>query len=137
MDLGERGHCATCVGVPSQIEGDGEGLLEQLHCLLGVAEQEVQAAEVVRELADVDAVGELRIGRACALGVVARQHPVTLAVGYERRLEVGGADRAEVLDALRQLERPLDVVAGGFEVPLALPAARPPRKDVGLERVAR
>src|SRR5581483_1410124 len=58
-------------------------------------------------------------------------------VGDQRSLEVRGADRAEILDALRQLERLLDVVAGGLEVALALPAARTPRKDVRLQRVAR
>ena len=37
---------------------------------------------------------------------------------------------------MRELERALDVVPRSFEVPLALPAARAPREDVGLERVA-
>src|SRR5262249_35927811 len=136
VDLRERRDRPTGVGIPTEVERDGERLLEQLHCLVGVAEQEVQPAEVVRELADMDAMGKLRIGLTGALGVIARQHPVALAVCDERRLEEGGADRAEIFDPLRKLERALDVVPRSFEVTLALPAARAPREDVGLERVA-
>src|SRR5207248_3863181 len=90
-----------------------------------------------RELADVDAVGELPVSLARPLRVVARQYPVALAIGDQRGLEVGGTDRPEVFHALRKLERALDIVPRSFEVALALPAARAPREDVRLEGVAR
>src|SRR5579884_1321986 len=137
MDLRERRNGAAGVGVAPEVEGDRERLLEQLHGLVGVAEQEVETAEVVRELADVNPIRELAVGLPRLLGVVARQHPVALAVGDEGSLEVRGPDRAEILDPLGQLESALDVVAGRLEVALALPAARAPREDVRLERVAR
>ncbi len=137
MDLREGRDRASRVRVSSELERDRERLLEQLHRLLGVPEQEVEPAEVVRELADVDAIGELRVSLPRPLGVVARQHPVPFAVGDERSLEVGSADRAEIVDAARQLERTLDVVACSLVVALTLPAPRAPGKDVRLERVAR
>jgi len=79
MDLRERRDRASRVRVASEVERDRERLLEQLHRLLGVPEQEVEPAEVVRELADVDAIGELRVSLPRPLGVVARQHPVPFA----------------------------------------------------------
>src|SRR5262249_51437832 len=57
--------------------------------------------------------------------------------GDQRGLEVRGTDRPEVFNALRKLERALDVVPRSLEVPLTLPAARAPREDVRLESVAR
>ena len=71
------------------------------------------------------------------LGVVAREHPVALAVGDERGLEVRGADRAGVVRVLGELERALDVLARGLVVALAAPAARAPREDVRAELVGR
>ncbi len=114
-----------------------ERLLEQSDRLVGLAEEEVQAAEVVRELADVNPVRELLVRRARLLGVRAREHPVSFAVGDERRLEVGGADRARIVRVLGELERPLDVLARRLVVALATPAARAPREDVRAKRVAR
>src|SRR6201989_2238762 len=137
MDLREGRDSAAGIGVAPQIERDRERLLQQLHCLLRVAEQEVEPAEVVRELADVDAIRKLRVGLARALGVVPGEHPVAFAIGNERSLEVRGTDRAQILDAPGKLECALDVVARRLEVALALPAARAPREDVRLERVAR
>src|SRR4029079_8891546 len=61
---------------------------------------------------------------------------MALAVGDQRGLEVGGTDGAEIFDPARKLQGALDIVARGFEVPLALPAARAPREDVRLEGVA-
>src|SRR4029077_19869631 len=137
MDLSERRDGPACVRLAPQIERDRERLLEQLNRLVGVAEQEVEPAEVVRELADVDTVGELGVGLACTLGVVPCEHPVAFAVGDERSLEVRSPDRAQILDTTGQLQRALDVVARSLEVALALPAARAPRENVRLERVAR
>jgi hypothetical protein len=59
VNLGKRGDRAAGVGVSSEVERDRERLLEQLHRLLGVAEQEVETTEVVRELADVNAIRKL------------------------------------------------------------------------------
>ena len=137
VNLRQGRNCATGVCVAAQIECDRERLLEQRHRLVGVAEQEVETAEVVRELADVDTVGKLGIRLPSPLRVVAREHPMALAVGDERGLEEGCADRPEILDAAGQLERALDVVARSHEVALPLPAPRAPGKDVGLERIAR
>ena len=102
--------------------------LSRLDRLLGLAEQEVEAAEVVRQLADVRLVGELLVRGTCALGVRAGEQPVALALGDERRLEVGGADRAAVVQRLGQLERALDVFARGLVVALAALAARAPQR---------
>src|SRR5436190_3402361 len=111
MDLGQRGHRLRRVCVATGLEGDAERLLQEADRLVGLAEEEVQAAEIVRQLADVDLVGELLVGSARLLGVVPREHPVPLAVGDERRLEVGGADRARVVRVLGELKRALDVLA--------------------------
>src|SRR5439155_18585812 len=92
-------------------------------------------AEVVRQLPDVHLVGELLVRRACALGVVAREHPMALAVGDERRLEICGADRARIVRILRELERALDVFARGLVVALAAPAPRAPGQDVRAKLV--
>src|SRR5205814_646420 len=84
MDLGERGDRARRVGVAPRLEGDAERFLELRDRLVGLAEQEVHRAEVVRQLADEHAVGELFVRRAGALRIRAREHPVALAVGDER-----------------------------------------------------
>src|SRR5205085_5105182 len=96
---------------------------------------EVQAAEVVRELADMHPVGELLVRSPRPLGVVAREHPVALAVGDERSLEVRRADRAGIVRILGELERALDVLARGLVIALAAPAAGAPGEDVRAERV--
>src|SRR5262249_7008047 len=54
----------------------------------------------------------------------------------QRSLEVRRADRARVVDVLRQLERALDVLSRGLVIALAPPTAGTPREDVRLERVA-
>src|SRR5206468_4855577 len=95
----------------------------------------VQTAEAVRELPDVHAVGELLVRGPCPLRVVAREHPVALAVGDERRPEVRGAYRAGVVGVLSELERALHVLAGGLVVALAAPAAGAPGEDVRAMRV--
>src|SRR5438094_666990 len=50
MDLRERGHGASGVGFLAGVECDRERLLEQLDRVVRVPEQEVEPAEVVREL---------------------------------------------------------------------------------------
>src|SRR3954454_9049884 len=123
VDLRERRDCLRRIGVAAGLERDAERFLQLPDRLLRVAELEVEGAEVIRQLPDVHLVGELLVGGACALGVVACEYPVALAVGDERRLEVGGADRAGIVRVLRELERALDVLAGCFVVELAAPAA--------------
>ena len=61
MDLRERRDSLRGIGVAAGLEGDAERLLQQADRLVGLAEEEVQPAEVVRELADIDAVGELLV----------------------------------------------------------------------------
>src|SRR5579884_1281975 len=52
MDLRERRDGPAGIGVAPEVERDRERLLEELHGLIGVPQQEVEAAEVVRQLAD-------------------------------------------------------------------------------------
>ena len=72
-----------------------------------------------------------------ALCVRARQHPVALAVGDERRLEREVRHGAGVLETGCELERALDVLAGRLEIALAPVAARAPVEDRGTQLVAR
>ena len=62
---------------------------------------------------------------------------MSLPLGDERSLEVRVRDRAPVADVLRELERALDVLAGGDVVALKAMAPRAPAEDVGAEQVAR
>ena len=87
-------------------------------------------AEVVQQPADVRAVGELLVLRLRLLGVRAGEHPVPVALGEHRRLEVGLAEGARVVHRLGELERALDVLARRLVVALAAVAARAPREDV-------
>ena len=137
MNLCERGHGLRSVCITAGLERDPECRLEQHDRLVRLAEQEVQAAEVVRELPDVHLVGELLVRATCLLGVGASEHPVPFAVGDERGLEIRGADRARVIRALCELQRALDVLARGFVVALTAPAPRAPGKDVRTQRVGR
>src|SRR4051812_32081456 len=72
MDLGERGDSLRRIGVAAGLEGDAECFLQEADRLVGLAEEEVQAAEVVRELADVDTVRELLVRGAGLLRVAPR-----------------------------------------------------------------
>ena len=58
-----------------------------------------------------------------ALGERPGAHPVPAALRDERRLEHHVRDGEGVLQPLRELERKLDVLAGGLEVALAPRAA--------------
>ena len=137
MHLGERRDGRRGLFVAPELERDRERLLEVLDRHLGLAEQELEAAEVVQQPADVGAVGELLVLRLRLLRVGAREHPVAVALGEERRLEVRGAERTRVLERLGELERALDVLARGLVVALAAVAARAPREDVQAQLVGR
>ena len=77
----------------------------------------------VADETDVALVVQLLVERLGALGVVAGEHPVTGALGDQRGLEIAVRGHAAVADGLRELERPLGVLARGLEVALAAMAA--------------
>ena len=64
-------------------------------------------------------------------------HPVALAVGDDRRLEVQIRRRPLVVQAFGQLERTLDVLTCGLQVAAAPVAARAPRENVRAGPVGR
>src|SRR5439155_16570280 len=76
-------------------------------------------------------------GGLLALGVRAGQDPVALPVGDDRSLEVDVRGRALVVQALGELERALDVLPRGLEIPAPSVAARPPGEDVGAKVIRR
>src|SRR5581483_832409 len=80
----------------ADLAGDRERLLEALDRPLGLAEQEVEDAEVVQQAADVRAIGQLLVRRLRPLRVRPREHPLPVALGDERSLEVRLAERARI-----------------------------------------
>src|SRR4051795_1288696 len=108
-----------------------------LDCLLGLAEMEVKATEVVEQPADVSLVVDLLVVGLCALSVIARLDPVPHPLADKRSLEERIRGLARIVERLRELESALDVLARCFEVPLAPVAARAPAEDVGAKTVAR
>ena len=137
VHLRERRDRGRRVLVASDLERDREGVLQMLDRLLGLAEQELEPAEVVQQAADVDAVGELLVLVLRPLRVRAREHPVAAALGEHRGLEVRLAERATVLQRVGELERALDVLARSLVVALAPVAARAPGERREAELVAR
>src|SRR4029077_13923250 len=103
----------------------------------GLAELEVQAAEVVEQPADVSLVVDLLVVGLRALRVVARLDPVPHPLADKRSLEVRVRRLARIIERLRELERALDIFARCLIVPLAPVAARAPAEDVRAEAVAR
>ena len=67
MNLGDAVVRGRCIVVVSDFEGDAKRVLEQGDRFLGVAEQEVDAAEVVQQAPEVAAVRELLV---CGLGAL-------------------------------------------------------------------
>ncbi len=119
VNLRERGDRGRRVLVAPDLERDRECVLEMLDRLLGLAEQELEAAEVVQQAADVDAVCELLVLTLRPLGIGTREHPVTAALGEHRSLEVRLPERAQILHRIGELECVLDVLARGLVVALA------------------
>src|SRR6266550_2526759 len=105
--------------------------------LLGLAEVEVQATEVVEQPADVSLVVDLLVVGLRALSVIARLDPVPHPLADKRSLEVRVRGLARIVERLRELERALDVLARCFEVSLAAITARAPAEDVRAQTVAR
>ena len=128
--------CAAS-GCDSASTASANDCLQVVDRLLGLAEHELEAAEVEHQAADVALVVQLLVDRLRLLRVVPRGDPVAHALCDERGLEVRVRDRAPVVGAARELERCLDVLAGRLEVALAATAARPPAEDVGAQEVAR
>src|SRR6266545_188113 len=118
VDLGKRRHRLRGVGIVPEVESDAEGLLEMRDSLLRLPEEEIESADVIEQTADVPFLGEILEDRLGLLRVRAGKHPVTLALGDERRLEVDGCLR-------------------GLEVALAPVAARARLEDPRTEQVAR
>ena len=127
---------ATSSSVPCS-SATANASLQPLDRLVGLAEQELEPAEVVEQPADVAAVVQLLVRRLRPLGVRARQHPVPVALGDQRGLEVRLARGAHVVHRLGELERELDVLARRLVVALAAVAARPPGEDARPEEVGR
>src|SRR5215210_1609516 len=119
MNLRERRDGAGGVRLAAVLEEHLERLVQLLDRLLGLPEGEVDAAEVVEDAADGCAVGDLLELRLRLLGVLAGEHPLALALGDERRLEVHARDGARVIEALGQLERALEILTRGLEISLA------------------
>src|SRR5215218_8895612 len=137
MDLRQRRHRCGGLVLIVQLEGDAERLLEPHDRVLRLPEQEVDDAEVVQQPTHVLPVRKLFVLRLRALRVRARQHPVAVALGEQRRLEVHLAEGLRVLLRLGELERALDVLARRLVIALAAVAAGAPREDVGAEEVRR
>src|SRR6266550_1887104 len=82
--------------------------------LLGLAEVEVQATEVVEQPADVSLVVDLLVVGLRALSVIARLDPVPHPLADKRSLEVRVRGLARIVERLRELERALlRSLAGG------------------------
>src|SRR5829696_1187784 len=137
VDLRQRRHRRCGLVLVVQLQRDPERLLEPHDRLVGFPEQELDDAEVVQQPADVLPVCKLFVLGLRALGVRARQNPVAVALGEQRRLEVDLAERLRVLLRLGELERALDVLARRLVIALAAVAARAPRENVGAEEIRR
>src|SRR5829696_1574903 len=137
VDLRQRRHRRCGLVLVVQLQRDPERLLQPHDRLVGFPEQELDDAEVVQQPADVLPVCKLFVLGLRALGVRARQNPVAVALGEQRRLEVDLAERLRVLLRLGELERALDVLARRLVIALAAVAARAPRENVGAEEIRR
>ena len=137
MDLRERRHGLRRVGVVPEVEGDAERFLEVRDRLVGLPERERQAADVVVQPPDVPVLGEILVDRLGLLGVLAREHPVALALGEQRGLEVRVRHRRRSSTPHGELERALDVFLRRLEVALPAVAPRARLEDLRTEEVAR
>src|SRR4051794_25836595 len=103
VDLRERRDGGRDLFVAAGLERHRDRMLEVLDRLLRLAEQELEAAEVVEQPRDVRAVGQLLVLRLRLLGVGAGEHPVPVALGEQRGLEVRRSERTRVVRRLGQL----------------------------------
>ena len=61
---------------------------------------------------------------------------MALAIGDRRSVEISLAERARVADALRKLERALDILPCSLVIAVMSPAARAPGQDARAEQIA-
>jgi hypothetical protein len=137
QNVRERVHGLREVGVAPRLGGSLRGSEEMLLGLLGVAEQEVDAAEVVEDPGGGEHLAVLAVQLERTLGVEARDEPFLPPFRDERRLEERVRLRGLVARARRELEGPFGVARRCVPVPPELMAARPPFVDVGGEHGAR
>src|SRR5438105_4159888 len=76
------------LGGATDLEVEAERFLEQRDGLVRMPEQEVDPAQVVHQATEIAAIGDLLVDRPRPLGVRTCEHPVALAVGDDRGLEV-------------------------------------------------
>src|SRR4051794_13742399 len=126
MDVGERRNDVRRLRIAALVEQHAVRVLQILDRLLGLAEVEVQPAEVVEQPADVTLVTDLLVVGLCPLGVIARLDPVPHPLADERSLEERIRRLARIVERLRELERALDILARSLEVSLPAVAARTP-----------
>src|SRR6266850_2766734 len=69
VNLGDAVDRVCGLHVVSDFEGDADCVLEQVYGLLGMAEEEVDSAEVVQQPAEVAAIRELLVGGLGTLGI--------------------------------------------------------------------
>src|SRR5712691_1793815 len=123
MNLCKRRDRLRCIRVATDLERNGERTLEIRDRVVGLAEQEVQAAEVVEHSAEVLAVAVRLVELLRAFGERARPEPLAIAFCDERCLESDVRNRQRVVESLCKLQRALDVLARGFEIALTARAA--------------
>src|SRR5439155_8320745 len=133
MDMGDAVDRVSGLRVVADLEGDSYRVLEEVHRFFGMAEEEVDPAEVVEQAPEIPAVRQLLVRGLGTLRIGTCKHPVTLAIGDDRRLEVDVGGRALVVQALGQLECAFDVLARGLQIAASAITARAPRKDVGTQ----
>src|SRR6266545_888505 len=136
MDGGERPRRLRGLFLAVRVERGRVGGLQVLDRLLGLPQEEIDAAEVVQQAGEIALVIQLLVNTLRLLRIVPGEHPVALALGDERGLHVDVGHRRAVVERLRELERALDVLARGLEVALAPVAARAVGEDVRAEKVA-
>ena len=129
VNLGDAVDRVCGLRVVSDFQGDANCVLEELDSLRGMAEKEIDPAEVVQQAAEIAAVRKLFVRGLGALGIGTCEHPVALAVGDDRRLEVDVGGRALVVQTLGELERALDVLARSLEVAASAIAPRAPAQE--------
>src|SRR5438270_13683461 len=137
MDLRERRHGLSRVGLAADLERDRERALQIVDRLVGLAEQVVETAEIVQQATDVLAVAMRLVELFRTLGERPGAKPLAVPLRDDRGLEGHVRDRQRVVEAIGELECALDVLTRSFEVSLPAGATRAPFEDVRAEPVTR
>src|SRR4051794_40985695 len=106
------------------------GVLEMRERGVEVLQLEVDAAEVVEDLRELERLVGLDELVARTLGVPAGEDVAALALGDQRRLEQRVPERPRVVHLLAELDRELDVRLREVDVLQALEAERAPAQDL-------